>query len=79
MYGTYNKLQTQYDMMAPNDWEDGNDNGLPTEAEIIAKYRAGKKYELHFVAKFPIRVFETLLEAQQFIHRVHPMAYVGQV
>lgn len=39
MYGTYNKLQTQYDMMAPNDWEDGNDNGLPTEAEIIAKYR----------------------------------------
>ena len=39
MYGTYNKLQTQYDMMAPNDWEDGNDNGLPTEAEMIEKYR----------------------------------------
>lgn len=35
MYGTYNKLQTQYDMMAPNDWEDGNDNGLPTEAELV--------------------------------------------
>lgn len=41
--------------------------------------KAGKKYELHFVAKFPVRVFETLLEAQQFIHRVHPMAYVGYV
>ena len=39
MYSTYNKLQTQYDMMTPNDWEDGNDNGLQTEAEIIAKYR----------------------------------------
>ena len=43
MYNTtaqYNKLQFAYDMMTTgDDWDDDNDNGLPTEAEIIAKYR----------------------------------------
>ena len=42
MYGTtakYNKLQFAYDMMTPEDDWDSEDNGLQTEAEIIAKYR----------------------------------------
>ena len=41
--------------------------------------KKGKKYELRFVCGIKPRVFPTLLEAQQYVHRVHPMAYVGQV
>lgn len=43
----------------------------------IVKTRKG--FELRFVAGFPPITFKTLLDAQQFIFRVHPMAYVGQV
>ena len=38
-----------------------------------------KGYELRFICGIKPRVFPTLLEAQQYVHRVHPMAYVGQV
>lgn len=43
----------------------------------ITKTRKG--FEIRFVAGFPPVVCKTLLEAQQFIFNVHPMAYVGQV
>ena len=40
--------------------------------------KKGSQYELRFVAGLPPRIFKTLLEACQYIHNVHPMAYVGQ-
>ena len=70
MYGTtakYNKLQFAYDMMTPEDDWDSEDNELPTSSEMIAKYR-----------EVAITQIGASLEAQQFIHRVSPMAYVGQ-
>ena len=40
--------------------------------------KKGKQYELRFVCGIKPRLFNTLLDAQQYIINAHPMAYVWQ-